>query len=99
MGSPPPRTSPPRESCKSRARRLLGARTDQHMIQPRLHTPHDTDFVMIVDDDESIARLLQSLLGQEGYGTIVARDGKAALEILQHQAIVPSVILLDLIMP
>jgi chemosensory pili system protein ChpA (sensor histidine kinase/response regulator) len=69
------------------------------MIQPRLHTPQETEFVMIVDDDEGVSTLLQRLLSQEGYGTMLARNGRAALDILQRGGIVPSVILLDLMMP
>ena len=69
------------------------------MIQPRLDTPHETEFLMIVDDDEGVCTLLRRLLSQEGYGTMLARNGRVALDILQRGGIVPSVILLDLMMP
>jgi DNA-binding response OmpR family regulator len=69
------------------------------MIQSRLRAPHETEFLMIVDDDEGVSTLLQRLLSQEGYGTMVARNGRVALDMLQRGGIVPSIILLDLMMP
>jgi DNA-binding response OmpR family regulator len=57
------------------------------------------EFVLIVEDDVNIAEMLARVLADEGYETMHASDGKAALEILQQQGVVPSVILLDLIMP
>jgi CheY-like chemotaxis protein len=58
----------------------------------------ERESVMVVDDDRTIAQAIQRLLEQEDYATILAHDGKQALEILQRGT-VPSVILLDLIMP
>ena len=69
------------------------------MIQPPSRTPDETDFVLIVDDDDILSRSLDRVLSREGYGTMLARDGKAALDILQRGGIVPSVILVDLMMP
>ena len=45
-----------------------------------------------------VSGMLERVLSGEGYRTMQAKDGKAALEVLQ-QGIVPSVILLDLMMP
>jgi DNA-binding response OmpR family regulator len=66
-------------------------------LSPPARRPEE--FLLIVDDDPGIAQMLERVLVDEGYGTMQARDGKAALEILQQQGIVPSVILLDLMMP
>src|SRR5258708_38229306 len=69
------------------------------MNQSSQDTPDAADSVLIVDDDDSLSRSLQRVLSEEGYVTIRARDGKAALDILQRGGLVPSVILLDLMMP
>jgi CheY-like chemotaxis protein len=56
------------------------------------------DTVLIVDDDRTIRRSLQQVLGDEGYAIAEASNGLEALERLQ-QAPLPAVILLDLMMP
>jgi CheY-like chemotaxis protein len=69
------------------------------MLQPvSPHGRHESEFLMVVDDDPSMSDMLERVLVEQGYGTMHAKDGKAALEILQR-GIVPSVILLDLMMP
>lgn len=55
--------------------------------------------ILIVEDDEDIARNLLELLSAEGYLVEHARDGKVALEKLGVSAALPSLILLDLMMP
>lgn len=55
--------------------------------------------VLIVEDDEDIARNLKDLLESEGHETEWARNGKKALEILTQSQKLPSLILLDLMMP
>ena len=62
------------------------------------HAGPDAEFLMIVDDDPGVSRMLERVLREEGYETVLAGDGLAALEILQR-GIVPAVILLDLMMP
>ncbi|MFD1121290.1 two-component system response regulator [Methylophilus flavus] len=53
--------------------------------------------ILIVDDEENNRTYLDTLLTSEGYATILAQDGKMALELIQeHQ---PDLILLDAMMP
>ncbi|WP_211219802.1 response regulator transcription factor [Glaciibacter superstes] len=49
--------------------------------------------ILIVEDDKDLARMLQDLLGSEGYATTLARDGQRAL----HEGLTNSfdVLLLD----
>ena len=54
--------------------------------------------VLIVDDDLAIRSSLADLLGDEGYDTACAGDGRAALDYLD-QGVSPRLILLDLMMP
>jgi len=49
--------------------------------------------VLVVDDDASVQRLLQSTLEQEGYEVVLAVDGAQALRSWQQDS--PSLILLD----
>lgn len=53
--------------------------------------------IMIVDDDENIAELIQLYLTKECYDTTIATDGEAALTILRHYQ--PDLVLLDIMLP
>lgn len=53
--------------------------------------------VLIVDDEQSIRTLLDYNLKQAGYETIMASDGKEAIEIAEAKK--PDLILLDLMLP
>jgi CheY-like chemotaxis protein len=54
--------------------------------------------VLVVDDDEDIREALQTLLEDEGYRVLLARNGLDALTCLRGGER-PCVILLDLMMP
>jgi len=53
--------------------------------------------VLVVDDDIHILRLMQRILGEEGYRVLSAGDGKAALNVFEDET--PDVVLLDVMMP
>lgn len=53
--------------------------------------------ILVVDDDETIATTIESILTEEGYTVMVAQNGKEALE--RSEASPPAVILLDMKMP
>lgn len=53
--------------------------------------------VLVVDDDDWIRDILETVLQSAGYDVVVARDGVEALERLEHR--VPDLILLDMMMP
>jgi len=53
--------------------------------------------VLIVDDDPAIRSMLVELLTDEGYETLVAGDGRTAVEIARERD--PDVILMDLMLP
>jgi CheY-like chemotaxis protein len=54
--------------------------------------------ILVVDDDPELRETLGELLGEEGYDTRLAENGKRALEFLRRGGR-PSLILLDLMMP
>ena len=53
--------------------------------------------IMVVDDDPGVQEFLQLALETEGYETIVAQDGRDALEKLATAK--PELIILDFMMP
>ena len=57
-----------------------------------------TPTVLVVDDDEDLLAVLRDVIEEEGYRVLTARDGEAALTLLQSDQ-TPCMILLDLKMP
>jgi len=53
--------------------------------------------VLIVDDDAPVARMVAATLGLEGFQTLVAHNGREALDCLDGTS--PDLIVLDLQMP
>jgi len=53
--------------------------------------------VLIVDDDRSIVEMVQLLLTRAGHTVVIARDGKAGLEMAKTER--PDLIVLDVMMP
>lgn len=56
-----------------------------------------TCIALVVDDDESIVKMLRVRLEAEGYEAVLALDGVAAVELAVERH--PDVILLDIAMP
>ena len=53
--------------------------------------------ILVVDDDEAIRELVNTVLTDEGYTVVTAASGPAALDLtVQHR---PALVLLDLHMP
>jgi len=55
--------------------------------------------ILIVDDDFAAAEVLFEILTNGGFEVQIARDGQVALEALREMKTLPSLILLDLVMP
>ena len=53
--------------------------------------------ILIVDDDNNICELLRLYLEKDGFQTIVANDGKSAIEL--ESSAKPDLILLDIMLP
>jgi two-component system alkaline phosphatase synthesis response regulator PhoP len=53
--------------------------------------------ILIVDDEQQISAVLSAYLTNSGYRTVIAQDGKSALEIYESKK--PALILLDLNLP
>lgn len=55
------------------------------------------EFILIVDDDNDIRRLLGIYLGNEGYRYVACENAAKALDVLEHYQV--DLILLDVMMP
>ncbi|MGI8477031.1 MAG: response regulator, partial [Thermomicrobiales bacterium] len=53
--------------------------------------------ILLVEDEESVARLVHRALSLEGYAVTVAREGRRAIEMCR--AARPDLLLLDLTLP
>ncbi|MBX9879877.1 MAG: response regulator transcription factor [Candidatus Obscuribacterales bacterium] len=53
--------------------------------------------ILIVDDEQAIASSIQYVLSQEGFNTMLAHDGRQALDLIGSSK--PDLIILDLMMP
>lgn len=53
--------------------------------------------ILIVDDEKKMVSLIRTCLEQEGYQTIEAYDGQAALELFEAEC--PDLVVLDVMMP
>lgn len=53
--------------------------------------------ILVVDDDYNICELIRLYLEKEGFGVILAHDGKVALEKFKNE--MPSLVLLDIMIP
>lgn len=53
--------------------------------------------ILVVDDDEEMLRMLESILKLEGYDVTIAADGRTAMALLEEHE--PDLVILDIIMP
>jgi DNA-binding response OmpR family regulator len=56
-----------------------------------------TKKILIVDDEPNIVTALEFLLQRNGYEVLIARNGEAALKLVETQQ--PDLVLLDVMMP
>jgi CheY-like chemotaxis protein len=55
--------------------------------------------VVVVDDDQDLRESIGDLLRWEGYRVEMARNGREALQVLEHMPGEPCLVLLDMMMP
>ena len=67
--------------------------------QPVAAAPAEQGPILIVDDEPDMRLLLTDLLRAEGYDVVTVADGAKAFDYLRSATTLPSLILLDLVMP
>lgn len=55
------------------------------------------DMILLIEDDEALAQLVQLLLERAGYGVKAASNGESGLELARQSP--PDLVLLDILMP
>lgn len=68
------------------------------MVETPSHPVASEHSVLVVEDDESAAALLSSLLERNGYRVTLVRDGREAMRLCDASP-PPSLVLLDLMLP
>ena len=58
-----------------------------------------SSYVLLIDDDLDISEAIESILSEEGFNVSIAHNGLEALELLRQATTMPSLILLDIMMP
>jgi signal transduction histidine kinase/DNA-binding response OmpR family regulator len=64
-------------------------------LRPSRHAGNGT--ILVVDDDPALRDVLSSSLAEDGWRTVTASDGAAALAAIEHER--PAAVVLDLLMP
>ena len=59
----------------------------------------DSEFILIVDDEERMRSLIRDFLKQKNYRTLEAKDGEEAIEIFEKNQNKINLIILDVMMP
>ena len=58
---------------------------------------NEREYILVVDDDDAVRRMLSNVLEFEGYHVSTAADGKSALASIEECK--PNLVILDIIMP
>jgi CheY-like chemotaxis protein len=53
--------------------------------------------ILVVDDDEKTRKMMEAMLTPQGYGVILAKDGKESVDVAVRKK--PDFILMDMMMP
>jgi type II secretory ATPase GspE/PulE/Tfp pilus assembly ATPase PilB-like protein/ActR/RegA family two-component response regulator len=92
--APPPRTSTPVAAAPADLSSSFDLIEEQSPRTSRAGAPRK---VLLVDDEDSLRRVMKDLLEREGYDVAEARDGVQALD--QVDRVAPDIIVLDLNLP
>ena len=68
------------------------------MTQKKMYARRANNLIMLVEDDNLVAKLLSHTLSQRGFDVKIAADGHQAIENLGNSQL-PKLILLDIILP
>jgi two-component system, chemotaxis family, CheB/CheR fusion protein len=73
---------------------------DRHIAaNPFAATSRRTGTILVIEDDPEVCELLELVLKADGHGTVTAKDGVAALELVAREMVQPDLILADYNLP
>ena len=75
------------------------ATVDPPVTQPARVERGNGKLVLVVDDEDGILKLVQRLLERQGYRTLIASDGKVALDLYSRHQNEIALVLTDMAMP
>ena len=81
------------------AARGRAGRSGQRRRRTRSTSPAGTETVLVVEDEESVRRLIRAILERLGYTVIEARDGQEALDVWREQRRRIDLVVTDVVMP
>jgi CheY-like chemotaxis protein len=55
--------------------------------------------ILIVEDDQKTREMLEQVLSLEGFAIQSAKEGRAAITLMESSQVIPRIMLLDLVMP
>jgi PAS domain S-box-containing protein len=67
--------------------------------QPTLPSSPDSGTILVVEDEQQVREIIVSVLGEVGFNTIEARDGKEGLELVRSRGDELDLVVTDVIMP
>jgi CheY-like chemotaxis protein len=71
----------------------------QKVVKTPVEIIKGTGTVLLVDDEQVILEVGQDLLEAIGYGVLIARDGKEAIEVYKENRDEIDIVVLDMVMP
>jgi two-component system CheB/CheR fusion protein len=68
-------------------------------VMPGIKPAHQTEAILVIEDNREVRELLQLALTEEGYPVTSVEDGPAALELVSSGKIKPDIIVADFSLP
>jgi CheY-like chemotaxis protein len=96
---PPSETDAPAPVAEGDTPDVIGPRTSMATQIAILNPEGERELILIIDDEPEIAEFASTILAEEGYKVIVARDGFEALKIFQQIHDQIGLIILDFFLP
>ena len=97
---PPPKSRASRSKSETGEGKKAGAKTSAIPPEiPVLNPKGNRELILLVDDEAEISELAATMLTDEGYRVILARDGFEALKIYQQIGKQIALVILDFFLP
>ena len=72
---------------------------DVQRVQPQVQVQRGTETILLVEDDEAVRGLAETILISYGYKLLVAQDAEHALQLAELPAFEVQLVLTDVVMP